>query len=285
MIEVPDEARRRMLVRHGPDVEGWLAAVPARVERLARRWHVTPDGPVLSGNSGLVVPADRGVLKLTPDVGIATTEAAALRHWAPQEHVVDLLEHDAGALLLARVRPGTALPASTRVLDVLPALRDLLAADGPLPDLPPLGARIAFWLGRVREQVVEDALDDRIPLDLLDAAAQRAAELGAECGHPGVVHGDLHPANLLTGPDGAVVIDPRPHLGDRTFDLVDLVLLDPDALDATVDRLARELGGLDPDRVHAWCRALAPANAVAALRAAPDSPHTAALVRLAQHPG
>jgi streptomycin 6-kinase len=285
MIEVPDEARRRMALRHGGDVGSWLDDVPALVGRLARRWHLTPDGVVLSGNSGLVVPADRGVLKLTPDVTIATTEAAALRHWARGEHVVDLLDHDGGALLLARVRPGTALPSGTRALDVVPALRDLMTAEGPLPDLPPIGDRIAFWLGRVREQVVDEALDDRIPLELLDGAARRAAALGAERGHHGVVHGDLHPANLLAGPDGAVVIDPRPHLGDRTFDLVDLVLLDPDALGGTVEGLARELDGVDPDRLHAWCRALAPANAVAALRTAPDAPHTAALVRLAQRPG
>lgn len=274
-----------MVLRHGGDVGSWLDGVPALVTRLARRWGVTPDGVVLSGNSGLVVPADRGVLKLTPDVMIATTEASALRHWAPCRHVVDLLDHDDGALLLGRVRPGTALPSGTRALDVVPALGDLMTADGPLPDLPPIGDRIAFWLGRVREQVVDEALDDRIPLDLLDDAARRAAALGAEPGHHGVVHGDLHPANLLAGPDGAVVIDPRAHLGDRTFDLVDLVLLEPNTLDATVERLARELDGVDPDRLHAWCRALAPANAVAALRAAADAPHTAALVRLAQHPG
>ncbi|GLZ54274.1 aminoglycoside phosphotransferase family protein [Actinomycetospora sp. NBRC 106378] len=285
MIEVPAEARRRMARRHGDDVEAWLDGVPALVARLARRWRVTPDGAVLSGNSGLVVPADRGVLKLTPDVMIAATEAAALQYWAPCRHVVNLLDHDDGALLLGRVRPGTALPSETGALDVVPALRDLMTAEGPLPDLPPLGARIAFWLGRVREQVVDEALDDRIPLGRLDDAAHRAAALGAERGHHGVVHGDLHPANLLAGPDGAVVIDPRPHLGDRTFDLVDLVLLDPDALDGTVEGLARELDGVDPDRLHAWCHALAPANAVAALRTAPDAPHTAALVRLAQRSG
>nr|WP_246326637.1 aminoglycoside phosphotransferase family protein [Actinomycetospora corticicola] len=274
-----------MVVRHGPDVEGWLDEVPALVDRLARRWDLTPDGRVLSGNSALVVPTDRGVLKVTPAVMIAEQEAAALRHWAPCRHVVDLLDRDDGALLLARVRPGTALPAGTRVGDVLPAVRDLFAVDGELPDLPPLGDRIAFWLGRVREQVAEDAVvRARIPLELLDRAAEDAAALGEQRGHHGVVHGDLHPANLLVGSDGPVVIDPRPHLGDRTFDLVDLVLLDPEALDATVDRLGRDVDRLDADRLLAWCHALAPANAVAALRGAPDSAHTAALVRLAQRP-
>jgi streptomycin 6-kinase len=282
VIRIPDEARRRLEARFGVGVGAWLDEVPARVGSLVRRWGLGLDGAVLSGNSALVVPADRGVLKLHPDAGIAATEAAALGHWASAAHVVDLLEADGDALLLARVRPGTALPAGTRVPDLLVALDELWSADPVPPELPPLHERVAFWLGRVREQVADDArVRAGVPLEVLDRAEGDAAALAAGPGHHGLVHGDLHPANLLAGPAGPVVIDPRPHVGDRTFDLVDLVLLDPAGVDTTIDALARRLEGLDPDLLRAWCRALAPATAVAALRTDPGSPRTRRLVTLA----
>ncbi|OUC96640.1 hypothetical protein CA984_14275 [Streptosporangium minutum] len=44
-------------------------------------------------------------------------------------------------------------------------------------------------------------------------------------GPAGLVHGDLHPGNVLDGgPRGLVVIDPRPCVGDPAFDAVDWVL-------------------------------------------------------------
>ena len=188
MIEVPNEARRRRVVRFGPGVGSWLDEVPALVASLASRWGLQLDGTVLSGNSAIVLPADRGVLKLYPDLGIATDEAAALQHWSSARHVVDLLEHDEGALLLARVRPGSAVPTALATdPTVLPALTELW-------DTP---------------------------------------------GAP-----DVRPERVVAG-------------------------------------LTRSLDGLDPDLLHAWCRALAPANAVAALRGAPGSARTDALVALA----
>ncbi|NMO88842.1 aminoglycoside phosphotransferase family protein [Actinomycetospora sp. TBRC 11914] len=282
MFEIPDEARRRLTVRFGDGVAAWLDEVPARVEGLARRWGLRCDGVVLSGNSALVLPADRGVLKLHPVPAIAAAEAAALTHWAPVAHVVDLLDHeDDGGLLLARVRPGTVLTGSG-ALDVLPAVVDLWSAAPDPPAVPPLRERVADWLRRVREQVAaEPRLRARVPLEALDRGEADALGLAGRRGHHGLVHGDLHPANLLAGAAGPVVIDPRPHVGDRTFDLVDLVLVDPSGVDATVAALARALPGLDPDLLHAWCRALAPANAVAALRGAPDAGRTRRLVALA----
>lgn len=282
MIQVPDEARRRLTVRFGAEVSAWLDAVPALVAGLARRWDLRLDGTVLSGNSALVLPADRAVLKLHPDAGIAGAEAAALAHWAPAAHVVDLLEHDEGAVLLARVRPGDAV-ADARATDpaVMPALRELWATPGVVPGLESLADRMAFGLGLVRRRADDERVRPFLSPGLLDRGEARAAELAARPGHLGLVHGDLHGGNLLAGPDGAVVVDPRPCTGDRTSDLVDLVLVDPVRIEATIAALARELDGLDPDLLHAWCRALAPANAVAALRAEPGSERTRALVALA----
>ncbi|MFC5062119.1 aminoglycoside phosphotransferase family protein [Actinomycetospora atypica] len=280
MIEVPDEARRRLVVRFGPGATDWLDELPALVGTLARRWGLQIDGPVLSGNSAIVLPADRGVLKLHPDGGIAADEAAALAHWSAASTVVDLLEHDEGALLLARVRPGTAVPTALGTDPaVLPALVDLWTTPGA-PDVPPLVDRVAFWHEKVREHLDDERVRGVIPPEVLDRGAGEAEVLAARPGHEGLVHGDLHAGNLLTGPAGAVVVDPRPCRGDRTFDLVDPVLVEGRP-ERVVPELARRLDGLDPDLLHAWCRALAPANAIAALRTDPGSARTAALVALA----
>jgi streptomycin 6-kinase len=280
VITVPHEARHRLEVRFGPGVRAWVDRAPALVEHLARRWRLVLDGTVLHGNSALVLPADRGVLKLHPDEAIAAAEAAALTHWGPAAHVVDLLDHDAGALLLARVRPGDAVgdrPATDPT--VLPALRELWATPGVVAGLESATERMAFGLGLVRRRA--GSVVERLGADVLDRGEVAALVLAAEPGHRGLVHGDLHGGNLLAGPDGAVVVDPRPCTGDRTSDLVDLALVDPVRLDTTIATLARQLDGLDPDRLHAWCRALAPANAVAALRTAPDAGRTRALIALA----
>jgi streptomycin 6-kinase len=281
VITVPDEARRRLEVRFGPEVGAWVDRAPALVEHLARRWHLVLDGTVLHGNSALVLPADRGVLKLHPDRAIAGAEAAALTHWAPAAHVVDLLKyHDEGSLLLARVRPGHGVPdvlATDPV--VLPALRELWSTPGVVAGLGSASDRMAFGLALVRRRAA--SVVDRLGADVLDRGETAALALAAQPGHHGLVHGDLHGGNLLAGPDGAVVVDPRPCVGDRTSDLVDLVLADPARIEVTIATLARELDGLDPDRLHAWCRALAPVSALAALRADPGAERTRTLVALA----
>lgn len=153
-----------------------------------------------------------------------------------------------------------------------------------MPGVPagvqPLADRVAFWHERVRDHLADDRVRGVITPDVLDHGERGAALLAARPGHEGLVHGDLHAGNLLTGPDGAVVVDPRPCRGDRTFDLVDPVLVDGRP-GRVVPELARRLDGLDPDLLLAWCRALAPANAIAALRGDPGSARTDALVALA----
>ena len=74
-----------------------------------------------------------------------------------------------------------------------------------------------------------------------------------------LVHGNLHPGNVLRGGPGrgVVAIDPRPCLGDPAFDAVDWVLASGDAEAAVrnrIDRLAGYLDEVDADRVWAWCR-------------------------------
>ncbi|MFR9804449.1 phosphotransferase [Pseudonocardia sp. RS010] len=98
----------------------------------------------------------------------------------------------------------------------------------------------------------------------LDAMQGRAIALARSYeGAPHLVHGDLHPGNVLRSvTDGAVAIDPRACVGDPHLDLADWVLgpaLPRDVdLRERADELGRSVPGVDPDRACAWAIALAP---------------------------
>ncbi|MFI1015981.1 aminoglycoside phosphotransferase family protein [Streptomyces sp. NPDC020965] len=99
------------------------------------------------------------------------------------------------------------------------------------------------------------------------------------------MHGDLHPANVLSGPGArTVAIDPRPTWGDPDFDAVDWVLdgvTDPALLEQRIEKLAALVPDLSPHRLLHWCRALAAPNAVPGLCSGQDDAETQFLMTLA----
>ncbi|MEU6172672.1 aminoglycoside phosphotransferase family protein [Streptantibioticus parmotrematis] len=115
---------------------------------------------------------------------------------------------------------------------------------------------------------------------------RRAALALARSGPAFLVHGDLHPGNVLDpgGGAGLVAIDPRPCVGDPDFDAVDWVLAGVRSEAAVHDRIRRLVElvpGLDEARVRGWCRATAVIIAgPRAARGARD-PHTRLLLGLA----
>jgi streptomycin 6-kinase len=135
---------------------------------------------------------------------------------------------------------------------------------------------------------------------VLDRARGAALEL-AGGGPVGLVHGDLHPANVLFGselPSGPghhggaaagrsrmVAIDPRPAVGDPDFDSVDWVLagaVDRAGLEQRVEDLAALVPGQRPDRVLGWCRAAAALVAASRLCARRDDAETRFLLALSR---
>ncbi|MFJ1708755.1 aminoglycoside phosphotransferase family protein [Kitasatospora sp. NPDC088346] len=252
------EREARLVRRFGPQALGWYRELPSLVAELASRWGVR----VLDAHGGGTAVVYRCVsesdgaavwLKLTPDPLIARQEAAALRAWAAVPSVVGLLA-DApavGALLLAGVEPGTSLRGGPwRPAEVARLLTGLRTPVELPADLPRLAERAELILDLARRR------DVPVPEHCRRAARELAAD-----GPVGLVHGDLHTANVLVGGDGPVAIDPRPCLGDPDFDLVDWALdgvTDPAGLTARIEELTVLVPGADGDRLLAWCRALAP---------------------------
>lgn len=297
VVQVHD-IRERLTRRFGPAVADWCAELPALVDTVARRWGLRLGSALPAGSNSVLLPCQAGngeemVLKLCPDLMIAADEATALHLWSASPHVVQL--HDAdldrGALLLERVYPGTRLqdePDRWPLSDVAPMLTDLwrpawIAAGSGLPDLRD---RVEFVFDLTRLRLARHPAAARhIPSGLMEASQITAGAL-ADDGPVGLVHGDLHPGNVLRGGSGrgVVAIDPRPCLGDRAFDTVDWVLASADsesAMQQRVDWLALHVDGLDADRAWAWSQALAVVVAVSLLAYREDDPAGHALLQVA----
>ncbi|URN16600.1 MULTISPECIES: aminoglycoside phosphotransferase family protein [Streptomyces] len=292
--EVAPEVRDRLVARFGSGVLAWCDGLPGLVGELAARWHLEP---VQAGGGGTsrvfrCLRRDTGApvwLKLTPEPAIAREEAEALRAWAGTPSVVTLLAYapGAGALLLEDVEPGEPVGRPVRRLpEVAALLRELRAAPPPpgaLPSVRPLSHRVGFLFDMARRRSAAGGAGGRIDPALLGRARAAALELAAD-GPAGLVHGDLHPANVLSGPGARLVaIDPRPAWGDPDFDAVDWVLGGATALpvlEERIEELAAAVPGLSPDRVRAWCRALAVLNAAPAVRARRDDARTRFLLSL-----
>ncbi|MEV5159975.1 aminoglycoside phosphotransferase family protein [Streptomyces sp. NPDC053728] len=230
-------------------------------------------------------------LKLTPEPGIAREEAEALRRWADTPSVVTLLGQDlaVGALLLEDVEPGAQVRhRAWNLAEVAALLRDLRAA-APAPGehsvLQPLSHRIDFVFDLTDRRLTAADVNDPAASTMLRQARAAALELAAD-GPVGLVHGDLHPANVLSGPDARMVaIDPRPAWGDPDFDAVDWVLegaADFSVLEQRIGELAELVPGQSPQRVLGWCRALSALIAVPRMCAGRDDAETRFLVSLAE---
>jgi streptomycin 6-kinase len=153
--------------------------------------------------------------------------------------------------------------------------------------VPPLRDRLAFLFDLTeRRRHDRPELRRNLPPELLDRSRSRALAL-ADSGPVGLVHGDLHPGNVLRTGRGAVAIDPRPCIGDPAFDAVDWILTDATDqrdVDRRIDRLTDHLPALDPDRVLAWCQAVAVLLAAGVLRRDPQDPRARFLLALADRP-
>ena len=237
MSQVIDEdARSRLIRRFGDDVTGWIAALPDLLATLTARWHLTV-AELMPGGTGTTFlctgPDGTAVLKITPDHDIAAQEARALTAWAGTPAMVDLLDTDLarGALLLEAITPGT--PATDPTL-VVPPLHDANPAG-----FPPLKARVDF--------LFETVLTRRTGT-YYASEHNRARKLAEDNVTPVLLHGDMHPGNVLQGPDGPKAIDPRACVGDPAVDWMDFVHDGYDLHGADVDL----------DRVHEWLTAFKP---------------------------
>jgi streptomycin 6-kinase len=255
------------------DVPGgaeWLRGLPDLAEACAADWGLTLDEPFGSAYASLAVPAvtadgTRVVLKLNPADRESDHEADALAVW-DGDAAARLLAHDPArrALLIERLDPGDPLwtvPDEDEANRIAAGLLRRLWR--PPPEHHPfrrLADDAAWWAGYLVPRF--EALGRPFERSLLDRAVRSAAELSARPPDEVVLHQDLHGGNILrAGREPWLVIDPKPLVGERAFDLASLLrdrrsdlARDPwpsRRLRRRLDMLSSEVG-VDRERARGW---------------------------------
>ncbi len=246
----------------------WLTTLPATVARLTRAWSLSVEVPFQpGGQTAWVAPArDRAGAEMVLKVAWAHPEALhegeGLQLWAGQGAVrLHALEKSADtiALLLERCRPGTPLAA-------LPEPRQDEIVAGLLSRLwqTPVGESASrFRPLKVMCDQWADEFEAHLAANpgLVDPGLARASialfrALPASADRQVRLATDLPAGNVLAAErEPWLAIDPKPYLGDPTYDPLQHLLnceqrlyADPVGL---VGRMA-DLLGLDRERLRRW---------------------------------
>jgi len=269
MIAMPEEFVRSTVDREGEAGAAWLAELPAIVEEVLGRWGCVPDGEVMHGGVGVVVPVRRrggqgdAVLKVSfPHPG-NVHEPDAFVAWGGRGAVL-LHERDDErfAMLLERVQPSTLAEVEDgdEVVTVAGRLNRRLAVPAP-PGLPRLSEQADAWEEQLRKDAEE--LPHTLPRQVLDAALATVRELGRSQPDT-LIHGDLHAGNILRADrEPWLAVDPKGYVGDPANDGGTLLksraltLLEADDLRKAVHRVLdvfAEAAELDRERVQRWAQ-------------------------------
>jgi streptomycin 6-kinase len=247
--------------------QAWLATtLPAVIGEAQDRWSITVGEPFQpGGQTAWVAPARHAsgaglVLKVAWGHLEAAHEADGLRAWAGHGaialHAASDFD-DATALLVERCVPGTPLsrrPEPEQDTVIAGLLRRLWiepAADHPFR---PLQIMCEQWADQF-EQQAEDS-EARLDPGLARAGLALFRELPASGADQVLLCTDLHAGNVLRAErEPWLVIDPKPHVGDRAYDPLQHMLNCGERLLADPVGLARRMASLldlDLDRVLLW---------------------------------
>ncbi|MEV0678196.1 aminoglycoside phosphotransferase family protein [Actinosynnema sp. NPDC050436] len=262
-----DDMTARLSLRFGDGVAGWCAGVPGRASALAGRWGLVLGEPYGDGASSVAIRAATAdgvaaVLKLTPDEAFLGEQVEMLRSLAPSGRVVRVLAAEAGAVLVEAVVPGTEADASPAEWAELMAA---LHAVPPPPGLKrTLRGRMEEAFARISRRLSEPAIAAHVDRDVWGLAVRRCERLLDSTSTEVLLHGDLHPGNVLDGgARGLIAIDPKTCVGDPCFDAMDYVVdvAGKGSIEERCTQVATAYG-LDPDRLRTWSQVDAPLLAI-----------------------
>lgn len=255
----------------GKDRRSWLADLPAVVEDLTHRWGLMVGRPFEpGGNVSWVAPAhDTAGVPVVLKVGWRHDEAMfevdALRVWNGNGavRVMDSFEFgETIALLLEACEPGVTLGDALRPpeQDVVAAtmLRRLHIEPPDGHPFPTLVSMCDSWADGFERRYAEALADGTRILDasLARVGIEAFRSLPRTANRSVLLCTDLHPGNILSAQrEPWLMIDPKPHVGDPAYDVVQYMLNFPARLDAGVFGFVARMASLlevDEGRLRQW---------------------------------
>lgn len=245
---------------------GWLTTLPGTIGHLETVWSLQLGKPFQpGGQTAWVAPVRREgkdlVLKVLWRHSEAEDEADALRVWngdgAVRLHAVEQVDAQTIGLLVERCRPGTTLharPEPEQDLIVTGLLRRLWRTPPPGHRFRSLHSMCQGWSDRFEATAATGRrrLDPGLARDGMALLRQLPDSADRDV----LLCTDLHAGNVLGAErEPWLVIDPKPYLGDPTFDALQHLLNCEVRLHADPHGLVRrvaDLAGLDPDRLLLW---------------------------------
>ncbi|MEV8564605.1 aminoglycoside phosphotransferase family protein [Streptomyces sp. NPDC051322] len=268
MFRIPEAFARSTIEREGERGAAWLAALPGIVEELVDTWGCLPDGEVMHGGVGVIVPVRRAaegaaVLKVSfPHPG-NVHEPDAFAAWGGRGAVLLYERDDARfAMLLERTRTSTLADVmdGDSVLTVAGRISRRLAAPAP-PGLPRLREQADTWEEQLRKDCAD--LTHSLTPYAVDAAVATVRELGRTQPDT-LIHGDLHARNILRADrEPWLAVDPKGYAGDPAYDGGTLLksraltLLEADDLRKAVHRaldVFAEAAELEREDIRRWAQ-------------------------------
>lgn len=263
------------------------------VQQAARSWGLEVLAWLGRGRRSTVARciSSRGttlVVKTGTDPLMHADEVRALVEWSASAHCVELLDIHSNLRCILLRDLGRPIQGRTSFPEWSGLLSGLGRPGTPISgEFPALSGRISSAFDDTCLWLLRRHGGSHGTMQVLAAARALALALSREGGPVGLVHGDLHPTNVLRGTNAQLVaIDPRPHLGDLTFDAIDCVLQGAQcisAIEARVEALVDSVDHLEPGRLMAWCSAAAPVLAVGRLASNPLDPWARELFRFGAH--
>jgi streptomycin 6-kinase len=247
----------------------WLKGLPAEIEAIAARWSLSLGPPFEpGGQTAWVAPARSAafgdvVLKVGWWHMEADDEAAGLRAWAGEGAIRVVADQRASqtttALLLERCAPGTTLaerPEEEQDVVIAGLLRRLWRRPPDTSSFRSLQAMCDYWVDCFERKVADGR--GKVEPDLARQGANLFRSLPATAPKEAerLLCTDLHAGNVLASErEPWLVIDPKPFVGDPTYDALQHLFNCHDRLVADAQGLATRFArllGLDPNRLLLW---------------------------------
>lgn len=253
--------------RRGEEGAAWLERLPEIVEQVAQKWSLVVNEPYEpGGGTSWTAPADRTadgerlVLKIGWRDPECLDEADGLRVWQG-EGTVRLFDAwrdgHVNALLLERCEPGIelrhAVPEHEQDL-VLAGLMQRLWIEPPAGhNLRPLEEMCALWALECEQRLAESPPPDP---GLVREGLAVWRELAESPPRRVLLLTDLHGGNVLSATrEPWLVIDPKPYVGDPTYDPMQHMTNCPARLAVDPERFCERMAtltGVDPGRLRLW---------------------------------